>query len=166
MMEYLKSKNLFIEGVAGTGKANLVENMREWYNFTLIEPTTNSENQEKLFLSFIVMAEQYPSLIFKNLYLSTLEGVEQPKASLWVYKQIPSEKNRFLLLECDYDTALQRVDDKRKIKSKYNHELNANRISQLVKILSDKNPEFYHRINTGDIGETQTIDEVLRFMSR
>lgn len=168
-MQYLKNKNMIIEGIEATGKTTLVQNLKNIFPFSIIQPSNYLDDSEELFMSYRVLLDIHSGLLFDR-YFITRSVLKNDNKSL--YNNLLSSKNRLIFLECDYKKLIDRMSESKKGKFIYKSYSIADLpfIAEDMRKIYDKfeqaYPDYCLRINTGINDEKQTLEKVIEFAKR
>ena len=169
-MEYLKNKNIIIEGVEATGKSNLIKKLKGVYPFSVIQPSNYLKNSSRLFVRYMSIANSNTGILFDRFFISRATYIKGQENLTEFYSNFLSDKNKLVLLECDFNKILERMSNEKKLKFNYKSysigdipEI-ASKMEIQYNVFKAYFPNSCIKINTTNQSKDDTLEQVLDFM--
>ena len=161
-----------IEGVEGTGKSTLIKQLKDLYPFTIISPSNYLDNASSMYYGYKLLSHLNTGMLFDRFFISRSAFIEGEEMSFVFNLDWVSDKNRIVLLECDYSTILKRFDKKKLKKFSYKcyeiHDIPkiAEKMRTIYDIFKIKHPEYCLDIDNTNQTKEETLENVLTFLGK
>jgi thymidylate kinase len=150
----------------------LIKNLKDIYPFSIIQPSNYLKNSAELFSAYRLLADTQSGILFDRFFISRASIIEDQEDIMFLYSDLISDNNRLVLLECDYDKILQRLDEKKKLKFSYKaYETKdiqkiATKMRNMYDIIEKNHKGFCFVMDTSNQSKEESLEQVLNFMKR